>query len=45
MYLVLSNMLTRSFLELDLPEYEGYDMLRAQVLQAITAGNEYFGFA
>ena len=34
-----------SILELDLPEYESYDALRAQVLKAITAGNDYFGFA
>lgn len=31
--------------ELDLPEYESYDALRQQVLTAITAGSEYFGFA
>ncbi|KYK61208.1 TOM1 protein [Drechmeria coniospora] len=31
--------------ELDLPEYESYDMLRSQVLKAITQGSEYFGFA
>lgn len=31
--------------ELDLPEYESYEALRAQVLTAITAGSEYFGFA
>jgi hypothetical protein len=33
------------YLELDLPEYESYDILRQQVLMAITAGSEYFGFA
>lgn len=33
------------FLELDLPEYESYDMLRKQLLKAITAGSDYFGFA
>jgi E3 ubiquitin-protein ligase HUWE1 len=32
-------------LELDLPEYESYETLRHQVLTAITAGSEYFGFA
>jgi E3 ubiquitin-protein ligase HUWE1 len=31
--------------ELDLPEYENYDILRTQVLKAITQGSEYFGFA
>jgi E3 ubiquitin-protein ligase HUWE1 len=31
--------------ELDLPEYESYEILRQQVLTAITAGSEYFGFA
>lgn len=31
--------------ELDLPEYDSYDTLRAQLYKAITAGNEYFGFA
>jgi hypothetical protein len=31
--------------ELDLPEYENYEALRQQVLTAITAGSEYFGFA
>jgi E3 ubiquitin-protein ligase HUWE1 len=34
-----------SYAELDLPEYENYDTLRRQVLQAITAGSDYFGFA
>ncbi|KAK4166134.1 E3 ubiquitin-protein ligase TOM1-like protein [Cladorrhinum sp. PSN259] len=33
------------FNQLDLPEYESYDTLRAQVLKAITAGSDYFGFA
>ena len=32
-------------LELDLPEYDSYDSLRSQIVQAITAGSEYFGFA
>lgn len=31
--------------ELDLPEYESYDILRSQLLKAITAGSDYFGFA
>jgi E3 ubiquitin-protein ligase HUWE1 len=31
--------------ELDLPEYESYDILRSQVYKAITAGSDYFGFA
>ena len=31
--------------ELDLPEYENYETLRQQLLTAITAGSEYFGFA
>ncbi|KAL6919421.1 hypothetical protein ACHAP8_002798 [Fusarium lateritium] len=33
------------FNQLDLPEYESYDHLRSQVMKAITAGSEYFGFA
>ncbi|ERT03450.1 hypothetical protein HMPREF1624_01765 [Sporothrix schenckii ATCC 58251] len=33
------------FNQLDLPEYETYDAMRSQLLKAITAGNEYFGFA
>ncbi|ORY64156.1 uncharacterized protein BCR38DRAFT_208474 [Pseudomassariella vexata] len=33
------------FNQLDLPEYESYDTLRQQVLKAITAGSDYFGFA
>ncbi|KAK2627602.1 hypothetical protein QTJ16_003568 [Diplocarpon rosae] len=33
------------FNQLDLPEYENYESLRKQVLTAITAGSEYFGFA
>ncbi|KAI0484322.1 hypothetical protein GGR56DRAFT_20116 [Xylariaceae sp. FL0804] len=33
------------FNQLDLPEYETYDALRRQLIQAITTGNEYFGFA
>ncbi|PMD45728.1 hypothetical protein L207DRAFT_578634 [Hyaloscypha variabilis F] len=33
------------FNQLDLPEYESYEVLRQQVLTAITAGSEYFGFA
>ena len=37
--------LTNIHLELDLPEYESYEALRSQVLTAITAGSEYFGFA
>lgn len=41
---ISSHMLTQP-LELDLPEYESYETLRAQVLTAITAGSEYFGFA
>lgn len=31
--------------ELDLPEYESYEQLRQQLYTAMTAGNEYFGFA
>ena len=31
--------------ELDLPEYESYEVLRQQVYTAMTAGSEYFGFA
>lgn len=34
-----------TLIELDLPEYESYETLRQQVLTAITAGSEYFGFA
>ncbi|KAI2778874.1 hypothetical protein F4815DRAFT_446928 [Daldinia loculata] len=33
------------FNQLDIPEYESYDILRKQVLKAITAGSDYFGFA
>ncbi|KAF7556497.1 hypothetical protein G7046_g6280 [Stylonectria norvegica] len=33
------------FNQLDLPEYESYDALRSQIMKAITAGSEYFGFA
>ncbi|GAB1313177.1 E3 ubiquitin-protein ligase tom1 [Madurella fahalii] len=33
------------FNQLDLPEYESYDTLRSQLLKAITAGSDYFGFA
>ncbi|ROW02612.1 hypothetical protein VPNG_07904 [Cytospora leucostoma] len=33
------------FNQLDLPEYESYEALRTQVLKAITAGSDYFGFA
>ncbi|KAL9003607.1 MAG: hypothetical protein Q9188_003541 [Gyalolechia gomerana] len=31
--------------ELDLPEYESYEQLRQQLYTAMTAGNQYFGFA
>lgn len=33
------------FNQLDLPEYESYETLRQQLYTAVTAGNEYFGFA
>ncbi|KAI1431794.1 hypothetical protein GGR50DRAFT_697649 [Xylaria sp. CBS 124048] len=33
------------FNQLDLPEYDSYDILRRQLLKAITAGSDYFGFA
>ncbi|CAH0059445.1 unnamed protein product [Clonostachys solani] len=33
------------FNQLDIPEYESYDALRSQLMKAITAGSEYFGFA
>ncbi|KAL2133249.1 hypothetical protein VTI74DRAFT_2672 [Chaetomium olivicolor] len=33
------------FNQLDLPEYESYEILRSQLLKAITAGSDYFGFA
>ncbi|KAK3315071.1 hypothetical protein B0H66DRAFT_481141 [Apodospora peruviana] len=33
------------FNQLDLPEYESYEILRSQVLKAITTGGDYFGFA
>ncbi|KAG6197774.1 hypothetical protein E4U10_007863 [Claviceps purpurea] len=33
------------FNQLDIPEYESYDTLRAQLYKAITQGSEYFGFA
>lgn len=32
-------------LELDLPEYETYEILRQRLYTAMTAGSEYFGFA
>ena len=32
-------------IELDLPGYENYEILRAQVFKAITQGSDYFGFA
>lgn len=32
-------------LELDLPEYDSYEILRQQLFTAMTAGSEYFGFA
>src|SRR3569833_1024676 len=40
---VISN--TSLVIELDLPEYESYETLRSQLLKAITAGSDYFGFA
>ncbi|KAM7209456.1 E3 ubiquitin protein ligase [Naviculisporaceae sp. PSN 640] len=33
------------FNQLDLPEYESYEILRSQLLKAITTGSDYFGFA
>lgn len=36
---------TNEVAELDLPEYESYEVLRQQVYTAMTAGSEYFGFA
>ncbi|KAF4581941.1 TOM1 protein [Ophiocordyceps camponoti-floridani] len=33
------------FNQLDIPEYDTYDMLRSQLHKAITQGSEYFGFA
>lgn len=33
------------FNQLDLPEYDSYEQLRQQLYTAVTAGNEYFGFA
>ncbi|ETS05689.1 hypothetical protein M419DRAFT_32988 [Trichoderma reesei RUT C-30] len=33
------------FNQLDLPEYDSYDILRSQILKAITQGSDYFGFA
>ncbi|KAJ6260137.1 E3 ubiquitin-protein ligase [Drechslerella dactyloides] len=33
------------FNQIDLPEYESYEQLRKNLLTAITAGAEYFGFA
>lgn len=32
-------------IELDLPEYDSYDILRSQIIKAITQGSDYFGFA
>lgn len=43
--LYLSQQILTDTTELDLPEYESYDMLRTQLLKAITQGSEYFGFA
>lgn len=40
-----SILLTITAAELDLPEYESYESLRKQILKAITAGSDYFGFA
>ncbi|KAH8678184.1 hypothetical protein BX600DRAFT_377016 [Xylariales sp. PMI_506] len=33
------------FNQLDLPEYDSYETLRQNLLKAITAGSDYFGFA
>ncbi|PTB39912.1 hypothetical protein M441DRAFT_27812 [Trichoderma asperellum CBS 433.97] len=33
------------FNQLDLPEYDSYDVLRSQIIKAITQGSDYFGFA
>jgi E3 ubiquitin-protein ligase HUWE1 len=44
-HLQFKNLRTNVRIELDLPEYESYEALRQQVLTAITAGSEYFGFA
>ncbi|KEY66981.1 hypothetical protein S7711_05101 [Stachybotrys chartarum IBT 7711] len=33
------------FNQLDIPEYDSYDVLRSQIMKAITAGSDYFGFA
>ncbi|KAL2005722.1 hypothetical protein VTN00DRAFT_10215 [Thermoascus crustaceus] len=33
------------FNQLDLPEYESYEVLRQRLYTAMTAGSEYFGFA
>ncbi|KAI1329376.1 hypothetical protein F5Y16DRAFT_108436 [Xylariaceae sp. FL0255] len=33
------------FNQLDLPEYESYEILRRQLMKAITTGSDYFGFA
>ena len=41
----LSTKRTDMNIELDLPEYDGYEALRKHVHLAITAGNDYFGFA
>lgn len=46
MSFINSNLYLLTFApEFDLPEYESYEALRHQVLTAITAGSEYFGFA
>jgi hypothetical protein len=39
-----NNVLT-FLIELDLPEYDSYDVLRSQIIKAITQGSDYFGFA
>lgn len=41
---IVFNILT-SLIELDLPEYDSYDVLRSQIIKAITQGSDYFGFA
>lgn len=43
--LSMVSLANRFFAELDLPEYENYETLRSQLLKAITAGSDYFGFA
>ena len=43
--LTYTEQAAKRYTELDLPEYENYETLRRQLVKAITAGSDYFGFA